>query len=78
MISTLIKNYKNKDSPNEQRADFYNEVFEICLTKEQIFLNSEGCFQNLIDFLIINDMLSIAEFLKLYEQEKNHYQDFDK
>ena len=34
MISTLIKNYKNKDSPNEQRADFYNEVFEICLTKE--------------------------------------------
>lgn len=23
-------------------------------------------------------MLSIAEFLKLYEQEKNHYQDFDK
>lgn len=34
MISTLTKNYKNRDSPNEQRADFYNEVFEICLTKE--------------------------------------------
>ena len=49
------------------------EVFHISITKDPVFLNSDQNFKYLIQFLTSNRLKHYADFLELYERDKNYF-----
>lgn len=44
-------------------CEFIGEIFDISIQKEQVFLNSEACFLNLMEFLNQNELSKLSKFL---------------
>lgn len=48
--------------------EFLLEIFDIVITKEPVFLNSDQNFEYLMEFLKNNQMSHMADFLEKYEK----------
>ena len=74
-----LSKYLHEDTKNEDRKNVENfmdmlmEVFDIAITKDPVFLNSDQNFKYLIQFLIANRLKHYADFLQLYERDKNYF-----